>query len=200
MRITTPSPDERTDLVNIDLADTALYTCGDAHLAWQTLRSERPVFWQEVPGNEGFWSVTRHEDVRRVLSEHNYFSSEQGTAISMLGGEDLAARKMMHATNPPRHRQFRSMLGRQMSPDGIRIYLPVIGTFVNRMTEDARASDVWDAAATLNRLPMQVAAVLLGIPPADGEHLLRLVYRSLAPHDPTYSAQSDEFTARIANL
>jgi cytochrome P450 len=82
MRITTPSPGSRARLDQINLADTALYTSGDAHLVWQTLRAERPIFWQAQSHGEGFWAVTRRADVRRVLSKHETFSSEGGTAIS----------------------------------------------------------------------------------------------------------------------
>ena len=43
MRITRPAPGARVPLDEINLADTDLYTKADAHLVWQTLRSERPA-------------------------------------------------------------------------------------------------------------------------------------------------------------
>jgi cytochrome P450 len=110
------SEDHRTDFRCADrarpnnLADPDLYTKRDAHLVWQTLRAECPVFWQNQPGGSGFWAVTRHVGVRRVLSEHKTFTSQSGTAIAMLDGPDPAAGLLMQATDPPRHRQFREHL------------------------------------------------------------------------------------------
>lgn len=59
MRISRPAAGSRVPLDEIDLADIDLYTSGDAHLAWQTLRAASPVFWHERAGGEGFWAVTR---------------------------------------------------------------------------------------------------------------------------------------------
>lgn len=39
MRISRPAAGSRVPLDEIDLADIDLYTSGDAHLAWQTLRA-----------------------------------------------------------------------------------------------------------------------------------------------------------------
>lgn len=200
MRITAPLPNARMRLDDIQLADTALYTSGDAHLAWQTLRAESPVCRQDMPGREPFWSVTRYPDVRRVLSEHESFTSECGTAISMLGTADLSAGKMMHATDPPRHRQFREVIGQPLSPGSLPAYAKVIRDHVRTMLEEARERDVWDAAGAVTRLPMAVATKVLGLPVADIELLLRLTYSSLAPDDVSYSDNPDALTAYIANL
>jgi cytochrome P450 len=120
VRITAPTSDARIALDQINLADTDLYTKRDAHLVWQTLRAERPVFWQQRAGGQGFWAVTRRSDVRRVLAEHETFSSQSGTAIAMLDSPDPAAGLMMQATDPPRHRQFREHLGKPFTPRAVQ--------------------------------------------------------------------------------
>src|SRR5271155_5012139 len=102
MRMVTPPVDFKMQLHDIDLTDVRLYTDGDAHLAWRTLRAEAPVFWHRRAGGEGFWAVTGWSDVRRVLADYRVFTSERGTAISMLDSVDLSAGRMMHATDPPR--------------------------------------------------------------------------------------------------
>jgi cytochrome P450 len=181
------------------LADTSLYTSGDAHLAWQTLRAERPVFWQSQDDTPGFWAVTRWADVRRVLAEHETFTSERGTAISMLGAPDPAAGKMMHATDPPRHQQLRKKLGTPFSAAAMPAYAQDIRFFVKDIVASANNDEVWDVAEKFARLPMRAAALLLGLPGTDIEPLLRFSYASLAPQDPRYSVGSEKTTVRLAH-
>lgn len=200
MRITNPPAGARIELDQINLADTSLYTTGDAHLAWRTLRAECPVFWQAQPGGEGFWAVTRWADVRRVLAEHETFTSECGTAIAMLGtSEDPSAGLMMHSTDPPRHRSLRQQFQKPFSQQAVLANESYIQSFVRRALIPARDGDSWDLAESFARLPVAVAARMMGIPESDIDQLLRLSYASLAPHDPRYSEGSPEMTAVLAH-
>ncbi len=186
MRITAPAEAAGIPIDSINLADNDLYTKRDAHLAWKTLRAECPVFWQARAGGEGFWAVTRRADVCRVLGEHETFTSEGGTAISMLDAPDPAAGIMMQATDPPRHQQFREQLGKPFSPRAVRSYAEQVRAFVRDAIRPACDGEVWDAAASFSRLPMTVGAMLMGLPDADVDSLVRLAYASLAPDDPRY--------------
>lgn len=186
MRITSPAEGASTSIDSINLADNDLYTQGDAHLSWKTLRAECPVYWQARPNGEGFWAVTRRADVCRVLGEHETFTSEGGTAISMLDAPDPAAGIMMQASDPPKHQQFREQLGKPFSPRAVRAYAERVRAFVKGAIKPARDGEVWDAAASFSRLPMTVGAMLMGLPDADIDPLVRLAYASLAPDDPHY--------------
>jgi len=198
MRITAPAPDSRIPLDQIDLATTDLYTNGDAHLAWQTLRAERPVFWQSRRDGEGFWAVTRWGDVRKVLSEYQIFSSEQGTAIAMLDAPDPAAGRMMHSTDPPRHMLFREQIREHYSPHGIVKYKSRIGSLVSAAVAPVLDAEEWDPAETFIRMPMTVAAMLMELPSSDIDMLLRLAFSVLAPADPRFG-DGTELAAFIAN-
>jgi cytochrome P450 len=200
MRITTPPPGSRVRLDEINLADTTLYTHGDAHLAWQTLRAEQPVFWQSRATGRGFWAVTRWSDVRRVLAEYETFTSERGTAIAMLDGSDPAAGLMMQSTDPPRQRQFRQQLGRPFSSHAVVAYEEQIRSFVTRAMAPALDGEAWDAADSFIRLPMVVGAIMMGLPEADVDLLLRLAYSSLAPLDPHYGNGSEKSTSVSAHF
>ena len=188
MRIARPSPESRIALDEINLADPDLYTKEDAHLVWQTMRAECPVFWQRRDGGSGFWAVTRRSEVHRVLSDYQTFSSEGGTAIAMLDAPDPAAGIMMHSSDPPRHRAFRDQLGKPFSPRAVPPYSDFVRAFVRKAIEPARDGDVWDVAASFVRLPMAVGAMMMGLPEEDVDPLLRLAYASLAPADPQYKA------------
>ncbi|MFD8813370.1 cytochrome P450 [Streptomyces sp. NPDC059627] len=186
MRITRPAARARVPLDRIDLTDTDLYVHGDAHLVWQTLRAERPVYWQERQNGHGFWAVTRRADVYRVLSDHETFSSEGGTAIAMLDAPDPAAGLMMQSTDPPRHRKYREQVGRPFSARAVPAYTEFVQAFVRKSVEPARDGEVWDAASAFVRLPMALCAMMMGLPEDDIDPLLRLAYACLAPDDPRY--------------
>jgi cytochrome P450 len=200
MRISTPPVESRMKLDEIDLSDVNLYTSGDAHLAWQTLRAERPVFWQARPSGEGYWAVTRQNDVRRVLAEYQTFTSESGTAISMLDAPDPSAGHMMHSTDPPRHWQFRQQIGRHFSGQALAAVTTQIRILVNRAIASARDDQTWDAAESFSRLPMAVAAFMMRLPEKDIDWLLHRAYASLAPHDPRYRSGSVNATFAFAHF
>jgi cytochrome P450 len=187
MRITTPPVDARVPLDVVELTSVDLYTTGDAHLVWQTLRAERPLFWQERQDGEGFWAVTRLADVRRVLGEHETFSSENGTAIEMLDAPDPAAGFMMQATNPPRHSQFRLKLSKPYSAKGVAQYGQRIRSIVRKAVAPTLNNEVWDVAEAFRRMPMVVGAMFMNLPESDIDLLLQLAYTALAPQDERYN-------------
>jgi cytochrome P450 len=187
MRIATPPVDARAPLDEVDLASVDLYTTGDAHLVWQTLRAERPLFWQDRRDGEGFWAVTRWADVRRVLGEHETFSSENGTAIEMLDAPDPAAGLMMQATNPPGHTQFRAQLRKPYSARAVAKYRQQIRSIIRTAIAPTLNNDIWDAADAFRRMPMAVGAMFMGLPESDIDQLLQLAYAALAPRDKRYS-------------
>jgi cytochrome P450 len=199
MRITAPSWASRVRLDEIDLADPGLYVNGDAHLVWQTLRAECPVFRQEQVNGPGFWAVTRRADVRRVLGDYESFTSEQGTALSMLGAPDPSAGQMMQATDPPRHKLLREQIVSPFSSHAVLGLTEQVRGLVREAMGPVFDGEVWDVAGAFTRLPMMVAAILMGLPKADIDPLLRLSFASLAPLDPRYGSGSDKVTLRLAH-
>ena len=198
MRITAPPASARIALDEINLADIDLYTKRDAHLVWQTLRAECPVFWQERADGPGFWAVTRRADVRRVLAEHKAFSSESGTAIAMLDTPDPAAGMMMQATDPPRHRQFREHLSKPFTPRAVDDNAAFIRAFVRDAIEPMRDGAIQDIATSFAPLPMAVGARIMGLPASDVDQLLRLAYASLAPDDPRYRTSGSAASTAVS--
>jgi len=199
VRITVPSPESRVPLDKINLTEVRLYTHGDAHLAWQTLRAECPVFWQQKSEGEGFWAVTRRADVRRVLADHETFSSEGGTALAMLDASDPGAGLMMHSTDPPRHRYFREQFSKPFSGQTVATYTDGVRKHVMKVASTATEDATWDAADAFARLPVAVAGTLMGLPSADIEPLLRLCYEALAPLDVRYSREPSKSAATAAH-
>jgi cytochrome P450 len=180
-------------LDRIDLYDPALYARGDAHLVWRTLRDECPVFWNAHPA-PGFWAVTRYQDVRRVLRDHDAFTSERGIVLWSLGVPDPAAGKMVAVTDPPRHQRLREPLSKPLTRHAVCDHEGWLRELVRRTVAPAWDSDVWDVAEAFARLPVASVGTLMDFPPADTEQLLQWTYAAVAPLDPRYQTGSMEAT------
>jgi cytochrome P450 len=199
MRITAPAPDAGVDLDHVDLFDETLYTHGDPHLVWRALRAERPVFWNQSASGQGFWVVTRHEHVRRVLAEHETFSSQQGTVLMMLGVPDPAGGRMLTVTDPPLHREIRGHVSATLTPRATAASEDEIRAVVRQLVAPAWDGGVWDMAAALNKLPVAAVLMMMGLPLSDVDPLLRWTYASIAPNDPHFAAGSPAETVRRAH-
>ncbi|TJZ44480.1 cytochrome P450 [Streptomyces piniterrae] len=103
-----------------DIFDPRGYANGLPHAAYRLLRDRHPVAWQEEhevlgwPAGPGFWAVTRHADVVRVLKDARTFSSHLGaTQIRDPDPADLPfIRRMMLNQDPPDHGRLRRLVSR----------------------------------------------------------------------------------------
>src|SRR5437660_8490158 len=51
---------------------------------FERLRAEDPVHFTDSPTHGGFWSISRWDDIMRVDSDHNTFSSADGITLQSL--------------------------------------------------------------------------------------------------------------------
>ncbi|MFD3947946.1 cytochrome P450 [Streptomyces sp. NPDC058579] len=177
-----------------DVFDPRIYADGVPHDAYRALRERWPVAWQEEhevlgwPTGTGFWAVTRHADVVRVLREPDAYSSYLGaTQIRDPDPADLPfIRRMMLNQDPPHHGRLRRLVSRAFTPGRIE-----------RFTETARARARELLAGALDAGPETdlVRAVtddyallnltdLLGVPASDRGLLLAWTERVIAYQDP----------------
>lgn len=198
MRLT-PGTGSDTDLGRVDLFDLDLYTAGDPHAIWDVMRAKAPLFRQVLPDGGEFWSVTRYDDVCRVLGDYREFTSERGTVVTHLGEDDVAAGKLMTSTDPPRHTQVRRAIGSQLTARAVAAWQDRIRRAVTRFLEPALDGGPWDLAEQAHRLPMIVAGPLLGIPERDWDELVQLTAMVTAPSDPHFQTGSRAATLAIAH-
>lgn len=181
-----------------DVFDPRQYAAGVPHDAYRVLRDHHPVAWQEEPevlgwpAGPGFWAVTRHADVVRVLKDSATYSSHIGaTQIRDPDPDDLPfIRRMMLNQDPPGHGRLRRLVSRAFTPGRIERFTRVTAqrarTLLAHALETARAADgtadlvtaVTDDYALLN------LADLLGVPEADRELLLHWTQRVIGYQDP----------------
>ncbi|AOR31454.1 cytochrome [Streptomyces fodineus] len=181
-----------------DVFDPRRYAVGVPHDDYRVLRDHHPVAWQEEPevlgwpAGPGFWAVTRHADVVRVLKDATAYSSRLGaTQIRDPDPADLPfIRRMMLNQDPPQHGRLRRLVSRAFTPGRIdrfaalareRAHTLLAGALRQARVADGTAdlvASVTDEYALLN------LADLLGVPDSDRRLLLRWTQRVIGYQDP----------------
>ncbi|MBM7172988.1 cytochrome P450 [Streptomyces sp. G44] len=198
MRLT-PGAGHDIDLDRVDLFDLDLYTSGDPHPVWDAMREKAPLHHQVLPDGREFWSVTRYEDVCRVLGDHRAFTSERGTVPTHLGTDDVAAGVLLTSTDPPRHTEVRRPLGTRLTARAVKAWEDSIRATVVRFLQPALDGETFDLGERALLLPALVTGPLLGIPAKDWEELVQLTAMVTAPSDPHFMQGGEAATLAIAH-
>lgn len=109
------------DPAAIDLASADTFAERVPFEYFDYLREHEPVYWHpEEPPNHGFWVVTKHEDLVQIHRDFHTFSSELGhVAIEELQPDELAARRSMLETDPPKHTRLRRIVSQFFTPRAV---------------------------------------------------------------------------------
>ena len=170
-------------LHEIDLTDLATFQSGPPHAAYRRLRDEAPVFWHEptsnTPDGEGFWCLTRYEDVEWAAKQADLFSSAGGGDRDGGGTliEDLpagfAAGVLFNMQDDPRHRQIRRLVTPSVSPKRLRTIEEELTVRRDAILDSAMADGTCDFLVDVAaELPLQAIASLLGVPQSDRHRFL----------------------------
>jgi cytochrome P450 len=167
----------------VDLTDPDLFADGPPHAAYRYLRDEVPVYWHEptanTPDGEGFWCLTRHEDVAWAARRPQLFSSVGGGGRNGGGTliEDLprgfAAGVLFNMQDDPRHRWIRRLVSPSVGPKRLRRMETELAdrcaALLDRALDRQTCDFLVEVAA---ELPLQAIASLLGVPQEDRHFLL----------------------------
>ncbi|MGV9246416.1 cytochrome P450 [Streptomyces sp. NPDC003710] len=181
-----------------DVFDPRRYADGVPHAAYRILRDHHPVAWQEEPevlgwpAGPGFWAVTRHADVVRVLKDSATYSSYLGaTQIRDPDPGDLPfIRRMMLNQDPPAQGRLRRLVSRAFTPRRIDRFAEVARARARALfagaVDRARAGDGTDdvVAAVTDDYAVLNLADLLGVPGSDRGLLLHWTQRVIGYQDP----------------
>jgi cytochrome P450 len=111
------------DLDAVDVTDREHWEDGPPYEIFKELRGACPVHWSEIneyPNEEGFWSVTKAEDVREVSLDWETYSSERGGVTGLTHAIPLElARGMFIAQDPPKHDRLKMLFQKGFTPKRI---------------------------------------------------------------------------------
>ncbi|SFS52652.1 cytochrome P450 [Paenibacillus sp. 453mf] len=141
-----------------------------------------PVSYNEATNT---WNVFRYNDVKRVLSDYEHFSSVRVRTTISVGAdvdEGKHSGKFNLMTDPPEHKKSRSLLAAAFTPRSLKLWEPRIKEIVSELIdsmEDKPVIDIVDDFASA--LPTIVIADLLGVPSKDRMLFQQWVYDLFLP-------------------
>jgi cytochrome P450 len=141
---------------------------------YQRMRASNPVFYNE---ETKFWELFRYDDVLHVITDYATFSSERlvpsdekmAERLRKEGWseEDLPTKSILN-TDPPRHRQLRSLVTQAFTPRAVALLTPRIKEIVHELLDKVAATGRMDVIQNLSYpLPVIVIAEMLGVPTDD---------------------------------
>ena len=139
---------------------------GQPYPDWAEARaSECPVMRTEAFGNKGF-SITRYDDVERVLRDPETFSSSINARTM---GEFMG--ELILGLDGVEHRSYRDLLSRAFRPSQLAkwdesLIRPAIGQLIDDFAAAGRADLVRDVTS---RYPVHVICGIVGVPVEDSE-------------------------------
>jgi cholest-4-en-3-one 26-monooxygenase len=188
--------------LDVNLADPDTFARGFPHDVFRRLRREAPVHWHPQPherSRQGFFVVSKYEDVKYVGRTPQIFSSEPGITIVDSEADFEAGQSSMLQMDPPRHARYRKLVSAGFTPRRINALEPMIRTLANEILDEAarkpRVDFVTDVAA---ELPLRVIARFLGVPDDDRTLLFSASNRLLGFEDAEYG--NTETDARQAAM
>lgn len=168
------------------------YTLSDPFPWYDAMRAQSPVVRDP---KSGLWMVFGYDDVQRTLSDWKAFSSERGRPR----GENAqtALSSSIISTDPPRHRQLRSLVEVAFTPRQVRALEPRIAELVDELLSPVQGAGHMDFIRDFAYpLPVIVIAEILGIPATDRDAFKRWS-DAVVTGDPSGSREMGAYFARL---
>jgi cytochrome P450 len=176
----------------LDLVDPDRYVEEIPFDVFDRLRHEAPVVWHpERPPNHGFWAITRYDDLTRVHMDWETFSSEVGAvSLEELDDQQLAIRKSMLETDPPRHTELRRICSKRFSARGVGQYEDWIREVADGVLDRALAiNEPFDFVTHISReLPIRFLCSIFTVPQEDAPDLIVWGDQMISNQDPDMAA------------
>ncbi len=179
----------------IDLFDPAIYAKGMPHDNYARLRRETPVFFHEEPDGPGFWALTKYDDIVKVSSDNNLFSSwAGGTNIGDLPADGLALiRTILINMDPPQHTKYRRLVSTGFTPRMISALEPHVREITKKIVDNVAARGECDFVTDIAaELPLAVIAEMIGVPPEDEKKVFDWSNRLIGFDDPEYMTTPED--------
>ena len=152
-------------------------TAQEREETFRVLRDERPISWHRplegtlmAPQQEGFWAVTRHEDIVRVSKDAETFSSASGVQQEEVPEDILDAAQSFLGMDAPRHTRLRKLVSAAFTPKQVAKIDDQIKNQARQIVDDLiDAGDCDFALQVSKRLPMWTIYEMMGLPPEHRE-------------------------------
>jgi cytochrome P450 len=189
-----PIPIDKTLVI-----ERELWQDGPPHELFKRLRGECPVHWSprmtEYPDEEGFWSVTRADDVHAVSHDWATYSSELGgvTALTDAIIPLELTRAMFIGMDPPKHDRLKALFQRGFTPKRIAEHEGAIREIAVRVLDGLKGDRTCDLVTDVAQpVVSRVIGSFMGVPPEDDAIWARLMNTTLGAGDPDLNPEGAE--------
>ncbi|WP_020657935.1 cytochrome P450 [Amycolatopsis benzoatilytica] len=192
-----------------DFTDPDLYASRLPLEEFAELRRTAPVWWNPQPhntagfGDDGYWVVTRHADVKAVSRDSELYSSEEKTAIirfdDQMTAEGLDANRLVLLNmDAPQHTKLRRIVSKGFTPRSIAKLEDTLRERAARIVSEAKKKGSGDFVTDVAcELPLQAIAELIGVPQEDRQKIFDWSNQMVAYDDPEYEVEPLTASAEI---
>ncbi|WP_188197314.1 cytochrome P450 [Nonomuraea sp. SYSU D8015] len=166
------------------------------HEQFAYLRRHAPVHWHEVPGDTGFWAVTRYQDVKAISRDAHTWSTELGTAFIRTQTPEFIAMASLTLLNmdPPKQTRYRRLVSAGFTPRMIAQLKDKIQQRAEQIADrvvdkGGEVEFVYDVA---QYLPLQMICDLVGVPEQDHAKILDWANRMVGFQDPDFRTTPED--------
>jgi cytochrome P450 len=200
------STSDLQDLDSIDLADPTVWDDGPPYELFARMQREAPVHFSpqnNAPGEGGFWSITRFDDIRAISRDHKTFSSERRGVFNVddMGVPLDLQRLQLISMDPPRHDRLKALVIKAFTPERVVAHENAITKIISHVLDSVANRERFDLVADVARpIPARVIGSMLGTPPEDDEKLVHWTNVFTAFEDPVIREQWKDTPAVVNEI
>jgi cytochrome P450 len=190
---------DQTPIEEVLVAEREQWLDGPPHELFREMRGKCPVHWTskitEYPDEDGFWSVTRADDVHDVSRDWQTYSSELGgiTALTNAIMPLELIQAMFIGMDPPKHDRLKALFQRGFTPKRIAEHEDAIRTITTGALDRIQGRETCDLVTDVAQpVVSRVIGSFMGIPPEDDEIWARLMNTTLGAGDPDLNPEGVE--------
>jgi cytochrome P450 len=190
---------DQTPIEEVLVTERELWPDGPPHELFRELRGKCPVHWTskitEYPEEDGFWSVTRADDVHEVSRDWQTYSSELGgiTALTNAIMPLELIQAMFIGMDPPKHDRLKALFQRGFTPKRIAEHEDEIRAITTGVLDRLEGREACDLVTDVAQpVVSRVIGSFMGIPPEDDEVWARLMNTTLGAGDPDLNPEGVE--------
>jgi cytochrome P450 len=181
------------------VTERELWLDGPPHETFKELRRGCPVHWTakitEYPQEEGFWSVTKADDIHEVSRDWETYSSEVG-GITLLRHAIMPLeliQAMFIGMDPPKHDRLKALFQRGFTPRRIADHEDAIREITIGVLDRLDGRDTCDLVTDVAQpVVSRVIGSFMGIAPEDDAIWAGLMNTTLGAGDPDLNPEGVE--------
>ncbi|HWE33088.1 MAG TPA: cytochrome P450 [Solirubrobacteraceae bacterium] len=180
----------KSDLEGKYILERDVWVDGPPHELFRQMRDECPVHWSpgitEFPEEEGFWSITRPEDIHAVSRDFKTYSSELGGVTAMNTGFPVEySRAMFIGMDPPKHDRLKMLFQSGFTPKRIAAHGDRIREITRTVLDRLEGREACDLVTDVAQpIVSRVIGSFMGIPEEDDATWAALMNEMLGAGDP----------------